>query len=93
MSALAERVRRPLHGRPRAQAELGYTRTLALVRMPDPTTRAKLALTATAQNWSMAELRQTVDADKATKLQRAPLKKAVTEAMAALQKVADRLVD
>ena len=50
---------------PSAQADLGYTRTLALVRMPDPTTRAKLALTAIAQGWSVAELKQTVDAAKA----------------------------
>lgn len=48
-----------------AKKQLGYTRTLALVRMTDPTMRAKLAMTAIAEKWTVTQLRQAVDAARA----------------------------
>ena len=50
---------------PAAKEQLGYTRTLALTRMAEPTTRARLALAAVAENWTVAELKQTIDAARA----------------------------
>ena len=50
---------------PGAREGLGYSRTLALVTVADPTQRAQLAQSAVAKNWSVAELKQTVGAAKA----------------------------
>jgi hypothetical protein len=45
-----------------AQDRLGYSRTLALVAMADPSTRAQLALAAVDRQWTVAELKQGIDA-------------------------------